>query len=370
MAGKPSIDVLDVFLADSHSLTTQELALKYKRSQTTIKDWRAYCRQEGLDVGHIIARPVTKGEVEFDVPEIEHSVDIIEEALLANARAQKALYAVKEEDVLFKFGNMPVMITFWGDWHVGQAGLELFLADLELVSEQDGVYTIGMGDYKGNMARAPFRTTDGELIRPGWQDRLLAERYMPATKEFMLGLLVGCHDHWDLSHDVEFMEVLCKAACAKHLWHQSTVELIFDNAGYRGVVRHKARRESSLNTTNPQRAIYENYGYPDFIAIAHKHFADLKVQPRTDKGETVWVRSGSYLDLDEYAQRLVGQGGEAVFPGIIFLPDQEQMIPYRDFKLGLARLQTLRLIYKEGGTIQDELGYLNWMLDLSNIKEA
>lgn len=51
MAGKPKKKIIDQFVADTHALSTWELARKYERSPSTIQDWRSYCRKIGRIVG-------------------------------------------------------------------------------------------------------------------------------------------------------------------------------------------------------------------------------------------------------------------------------------------------------------------------------
>lgn len=364
MAGRPSEEILEGFIQDSHALTTEELCGKYHRAKSTISEWRQYARAKGHDVG-LGPSPTTvyQEDVEFDLPFEEDALEGIQDALTAMGKATRLTSRRKEAHATFRFEAMPVMVVFWGDWHIGGEGdLELFLGDLEILTSTPGVKVVGMGDYKHNVSRAPFVLDIVDLIRPGWQDALIVRRYMPMLTGHVLGLLMGNHDFWDHRHDVPFIEEACRACQAKYLWHQCKLEFIFPSAVYEGIVRHKPRRESSLNTTNAQRALYENQGNPDFIAVAHRHYADLHQKRRTDGGQTIWLRSGTYSPSDEYTQRVIGHEGDTIFPGIIFLPDRALMLPYWDFKQGLPRLSLLRSLYEQGFDIDYELEHLKGLL--------
>jgi predicted phosphodiesterase len=53
VAGKPPKSLIDSFVADTHTMVVHELAEKYGKSHTTIKDWRLYCaRTLGKPVGY------------------------------------------------------------------------------------------------------------------------------------------------------------------------------------------------------------------------------------------------------------------------------------------------------------------------------
>jgi hypothetical protein len=346
MAGRCPDHLVEQFAADTHLYTSRELCEKYQRSNSCICDWRKDVGDRGFDVAFGPDRTIVQhGDVQFDVIHPgDNTIQDIEAALITLRRAGRKR-EIREAEAVFTFGSKPVMIVPWGDWHIGEKAmvLEQFQADKALIMETDGVFFIGMGDYKCNQGRAPFKAVNQELLPPGWQDMLVLG-YAQELKGKALGWLIGCHDYWELHlSDRDFVSVMCERSEAKHLWHQAQVSLVFDGVVYQGIVRHKARRESILNTTNAQRAVYETWNNPDFVAIAHKHFADLQHKGKADKiGETVWVRSGCYVFRDEYGQRLGDYETEAIYPGIIFMPNQPKMVPFRNFKDGLAELTALR----------------------------
>ncbi|MGI5927931.1 MAG: hypothetical protein ACOX8A_12285, partial [Thermacetogeniaceae bacterium] len=49
-------------------------------------------------------------------------------------------------------GDKPVGVAYWGDWHIGAAGVDykLFEQDLRKIRDTEGLYFIGAGDYKDN----------------------------------------------------------------------------------------------------------------------------------------------------------------------------------------------------------------------------
>ena len=46
----------------------------------------------------------------------------------------------------------PIAIALWGDWHIGAKGVDYkrLDKDTETISTTDGLYWVGMGDYKDN----------------------------------------------------------------------------------------------------------------------------------------------------------------------------------------------------------------------------
>lgn len=346
MAGRPPEELIERFVEDSFKLDSYGLSQKYKRAISTISEWRQHCRRHlGLVVGHgPRALTVEHGEAKFTIKQpAADAIERMEKAAIALRRSAEDL-DIHETEAEWEFGDLPIMLLFWGDWQLGDESviMETFLKDKELIINTPGLFFIGMGDYKSNLKRAPFKSSETDILPPGWQDMLVL-RYAQELKGKALGWLTGCHDMFELRTDTDFVARIAELSEAKHLWHQATFNLLFPGAVYTGVARHKAGRESGLNTTNAQRALYENHGNPDIVALAHKHFAELHHKGKYDKtSETVWVRSGSYLWKGEYGQRLGTYWTEAVFPGIILMPDREKMLPFRDFKDGLSVLEKLR----------------------------
>ena len=100
----------------------------------------------------------------------------------------------KQTSVSLKIaGDKPVCIAFWGDWHIGSRGLdyEQFDKDRELIKETDGLYFIGMGDYKDNNSSYITRSSNENNIRQNMQD-LLVTNMMEEVRTKAIALIRGC----------------------------------------------------------------------------------------------------------------------------------------------------------------------------------
>lgn len=100
----------------------------------------------------------------------------------------------KQTSVSLKIqGNKPVCIAFWGDWHIGSRGLdyEQFDKDRELIRDTEGLYFIGMGDYKDNNSSYVTRSSNENSIRQNMQD-LLVTNMMEEVRSKAIALIRGC----------------------------------------------------------------------------------------------------------------------------------------------------------------------------------
>lgn len=70
MAGRPPKKIVEEFVADTFRLYTHQLAAKYNRAESTIKDWRLWCKRHGHDVGYG-ELPETDVRVYDDYPVLE-----------------------------------------------------------------------------------------------------------------------------------------------------------------------------------------------------------------------------------------------------------------------------------------------------------
>lgn len=240
--------------------------------------------------------------------------------------------------------DKPVGIAFWGDWHLGGKGVDYdqFDKDEELIGSTDGLYVVGMGDYKENASALVHQAaTQENLVATDMQDKIVMRKF-ECTADKHLVTIRGCHDDWDKRNaNKDFVQALCDITGAINLWHGGIINLIVNNVEYRIGARHKYKYESSLNTTNSQRNFVNNYGPCDVVAIAHKHFCEVEHTQRMGSN-VIYLRSGSYKRYDEYGQKLAGYEGIHGVPVVIFYPDRRFAIPFKRLEDGVAVLQSLR----------------------------
>lgn len=273
----------------------------------------------------------SKGKITFEDKK-EFTVDDIDEYAKKVHELQKAMDKLNTKQVKATFSiddDKPVAIAHWGDWHEGALGVnyDRLEADTEIIANTDGLYWIGMGDYKDNYLTGGHPGAQYEqIIQPGMQD-LLVKRRMERTADNCIALVRGCHDDWDKkTGDKDFLTSMCEVTNAINLWHGGDLYIKFGQCDYHWKVRHKYKYESTLNLENAMRRIMEMQGPCDVAASAHLH--NPYFMERHLMGEfRIMLRSGSYKIWDEFGQKLAGYKGKAGVPVIIIFPDSKRMIP-------------------------------------------
>lgn len=246
--------------------------------------------------------------------------------------------------------NKPIAIAYSGDWHEGARGVdyELFDQDRDILRSTEGLYVVGMGDYKEN--QSPYIHADGvnqQTASPGLQD-LLVINHVSELKNKWIAMVCGCHDYWDKKiGDKDFITTLTSEDVGDcvNLWHGGGINLKLGDQTYKMWVRHKYLGESSLNTTNTHRRLIDAFGPADVVAVAHKHYPDMQMRERMGQ-KTVYLRSGTYKSLDEFGQRIGGYTGQPGVPVVVLYPDQKKVVPFIDLKDGVTHLKAVRGRFK------------------------
>lgn len=274
----------------------------------------------------------------------EDDVDEFYRAMMAMQLATQRLSTKQTKAMVNIKDNKPVGVVWWGDWHEGAAGTDYALleSDSQLISNTDGLYWIGAGDYKDNYISGTHVGGNFEqIIQPGMQDLAVKRRIRKAGGN-CLALVRGCHDSWDKKQaDKDFISTLCEISDAVNLWHGGDLFINLGDQRYHWKCRHKYPYKSSLNLENAMRRIMEIQGPCDVAAEAHLH--NPYVMERHLMGEyRFFMRSGSYKVWDEHSQQIAGYKGKPGAPMIIMFPGEHKMLGFRDFKQGLDVLRILR----------------------------
>jgi hypothetical protein len=242
-------------------------------------------------------------------------------------------------------GSDPVVVIFWGDQHFGALGVDydLLKKDVDELAALDRkhAFVVGMGDYKDNASPLVHPDSVHEDVVTPWGQDLVVKHYIHRVSPRVL--IRGCHDHWDYQTSTQdFVRALCRECVppAVNLWHGGLIRVHVGDEVYTIRARHKYRRESSLNTTNAQRALADEKGPVDVIALAHKHFPDLQKLWKFER-EIVYLRSGTYKLKDEFAQRAGAWSGVYGVPAVLLYPDRHKVAPFWDFREALLCLKGL-----------------------------
>lgn len=244
--------------------------------------------------------------------------------------------------------DAPIGIAFTGDWHLGAKGAdyELFKRHMGIIEETDGLYAIGLGDYKDNANAFVHKDSVTEVVIPPYAQEVFVKYFIRQITP--LAIVRGCHDHWDhKTGNRDFIQELCdevkevNGKGAVNLWHGGSVNLLLGGQEYKVRCRHKYKNESGLNVINSLRRMEDSFGFADVQAVAHKH--DPYLFEYESKGHPViWLRCGSYKQYDEFGQQLAGYRGKEAVPMVIFWPDRHKTLGFKKIEDGVEYLTMLR----------------------------
>ncbi len=252
--------------------------------------------------------------------ELMRAVKYLKEATQANDTKQtKATYEIEDDK--------PICIAFWGDWHLGAAGCDYnkFEEHRDLIANTDGLYWIGMGDYRDNyLQRMPFGT-DEQTVNAEVQD-FMVMKYLEDVQHNNIALIRGCHEDWSKqSAGVDLIQKMCDMTNAVHLWHGGDLFINFNGNEYHVMARHKFKYESSLNVSNATRRMLDFKGSAEVVCIAHLHNPFIMEQ-FYQRGYRIMMRSGSYKKEDEFGQKIGGYEGITGVPCVILYPDKKKYV--------------------------------------------
>jgi hypothetical protein len=302
------------------------------------RSYKAWWNKKSTGITHI--DPETSEEVnEISIPVREEGSLREYFDKLLDAADMKSNGREREVEITERLSDIdddrPIAVAFTGDWHVGQAGTNhrLLRQHNIALAKQPGLYVIGMGDYRHN-AKAGMKPGNAlyDSIFPDPSDQLaFVNLELEQLRGKIVGLIRGCHEDWDFQlAGIDSLENMCQNLGCHNLWHGGIVHLQIGKQTYHLGVRHKYQGESKTNTTNAQRNFYDNYPeteHLDVVTLGHLHYCDL--QKRSRRGQqTVYLRSGSYHQWDEYGQKLGGFRAEAGVPIVILYPDRHKVLPF------------------------------------------
>lgn len=255
----------------------------------------------------------------------------------------------------------PIGILFTGDWHVGSQHTDhhQLLADMRAIGEwrtrigPGALRLIHTGDLYdgflpslGRAARGLLEETETNIDR---QERAAVFAAKQAGAWDVM--LWGCHPAWQFqSSGRDPLKTLAADLGATNAGYGIDLDVVVGQQTYHLVVRHRTRRESSLNTTNAHRAIDDDLGpaadRADVIALGHLHFNDLQVRPKAGR-RVVYLRSGSYKGGDHFARAIAAtnhKDADIGNPVVILFPRTHHVLAFAgaDWQVGLRTLEMLR----------------------------
>lgn len=322
-------------LKDEEGLELKEIAQRVNKTYDTVRKEFAHFRKYSKNnIVYEDKKPIPTDE---DIEQYYIALKNVNNAM-DNLDTKQTKMTITIND------DKPIGLAFWGDQHNGSRGIdyEQLDKDKESIIETDGLYYIGMGDYKENQnALIHANGVNEQIASPGMQDYLVM-KIIRETKEKALALIRGCHDDWDKRvGDKDFISTLCEIADCVNLWHGGGININLGSQTYKIRARHKFKGESEINTTNAQRRLLQAFGPADVIAIAHKHFPDMQVLEQMEQ-QVIYIRSGSYKIYDEFGQKIGGYKGKVGVPVVVIFPNEKKLVPFRNLEDGISYLKSVR----------------------------
>jgi hypothetical protein len=153
----------------------------------------------------------------------------------------------------------------------------------------------------------------------------------------------GNHSHWSTSLTGEdWLGEKAKHMKLIYTKHGARVNLIVGNQEYPYMARHIGRFNSSFNETHSNKQEQRlNYPWARFTVFEHKHMAAME-QYRYDGRECIAIRTGTYAIYDDYAQQWGFYGAHVANPAIVFYPNEDRMIGFKDFREAIVYLRAAR----------------------------
>ena len=113
---------------------------------------------------------------------------------------------------------------------------------------------------------------------------------------------------------------------------------------YTIVAKHDYGGKSNITKTNSARRLWTEWPHSwqtaDVIALAHLHEPNVSIQQQRGQ-DVVWLRSGAFKLVDEYA---LSKGYKSCYgvPIVVFFPGTRKMVPFLDFDEGVRYLRMVR----------------------------
>jgi hypothetical protein len=252
----------------------------------------------------------------------------------------------------FSKERLPVGLCFWADWQLGSNGVLMrkLEEDARAIRDTEGLEVFVLGDLIQNLNVKKHPQSLHECVLPDPRDQAYCAKYiLNIVKPKIHGLVDGNHEfNAKQAAGLVPTEDWCSELGVPYLWHGAVVNWKQGEQEYSLGLRHKFRGESGLNTTNVQRTMYEQWHAADVEVLGHRHYPDMQKRPKPGR-DTVWLRTGTYQNIDEHGMYSGGYMGKWGIASIILFPDRKCVLPFYggDFYTMLEVLADQRRRYRE-----------------------
>jgi len=240
--------------------------------------------------------------------------------------------------------NKPIAVPIFADLHLGAPGCDYQSVkdDVKLAKEIDGVYPLFGGDGYHNIIEASKVGSSMNQI-PICVQKAVYYNILKYLEDKILAISTGNHNYWTALLSGEDWDAgLSRRLKVVYLKHYAVINLIVGEMVYKIVRMHKGRFSSSLNLTNTCKQNQRLY-FPDarVVVVEHQHIAAIE-EYRYNEHDCIAIRPGTYQTYDDYALMNGYFGSYVANPTIIFYPDKDKIIGFKDMRDGFDFLKAVR----------------------------
>lgn len=253
--------------------------------------------------------------------------------------------------------NTPIVLTFTGDWHLGDATVDYdeWLRHINTILDTPSVYMIDMGDdYQNMRSFKVLSAVLSQVISPAQQAALMRSLVDELTKKNKLIAKVGGN------HDLEFDERIFGQALQGYLYenakapvfaNRGLVSLCVGEQNYKMLLFHKSRFRSIFR---PTHGAYREWqlSYPaEIVAGAHDHQPGIEIMwnylwPKENGenygGEVFLIKIGTYQQGD-YGFRYF-HNSSINMPSVVLFPDVHKKILFTNLDDAIAFTRSEEII--------------------------
>lgn len=241
----------------------------------------------------------------------------------------------------------PVLCAWLSDLHIGHTRVQMkkLREDFEAVRNTDGLFAILGGDLTDNVVTATAgRGMFQEQLTPAeFQRHLMDEALTYLGTDKVLGMVLGNHDEWSLSHDgFNPIKYLAGKLGCPYLGPTGVVNIELGSETYRLLVSHQSRYYSAFNKTHSAKRLEDFETDADATMVGHTHEFAAEWTRRRHQYK-FYGQAGTYLRDSRYGKRKGYTDATPEMPGVILWPNQHKVFGIADtFGDGIAILRAFR----------------------------
>lgn len=241
--------------------------------------------------------------------------------------------------------NKPIAVGFTADWQLGQHGVDYvaFQHDCNTWEKEDGLYVYIGGDAYQNIIQ-PGKMGSSHNQTPIAVQKGLYVLTVQKLQKKILAVGTGNHNYWTALADGEDWDYeMLKHLNLVYTKHGGMLNFVVGSMVYPIFRQHISRYNSVYNPTHAPKQ-NQRLDHPDarVIVTEHRHIAAVEQYRYNDK-ECVAIQTGTYATYDDYAQSYGFYGSHIANPTVVFYPNEDKIVPFKDMDEAIVYLRAVRV---------------------------